>query len=69
MKGNNLRAQLWFNLLTQGYKGQVSLQPLYVVSGRNTPVVFTVTLPVVLERTCAGFDNAKDNPEGLRIDD
>jgi translocation and assembly module TamB len=59
VKGNNLRAQLWFNLLTQGYKGQVSLQPLYVVSGRNTPVVFTVTLPVVLERTRVGFDNAK----------
>ena len=33
VKGNNLRAQLWYNLLTQSYKGQVSLQPLYVVSG------------------------------------
>jgi translocation and assembly module TamB len=59
VKGNNLRAQLWYNLLTQSYKGQVSLQPLYVVSGRNTPVVFTVTLPVVLERTRVALDNAK----------
>lgn len=59
MRGNNLRAQLWYNLLTQSYKGQISLQPLYVVSGRNTPVVFTLTLPVVIERNRIGFDDAK----------
>ena len=58
VKGNNLRAQLWYNLLTQSYKGQVSMQPLYVVSGRNTPVVFTVTLPVLMERTRVSLDNA-----------
>src|SRR5688572_24243975 len=59
VRGNNLRAQLWFNLITQSYKGEISLQPLYVVSGRNTPVVFTVTLPVVLERNRVGFDDAR----------
>ena len=58
VKGNNLRAQLWYNLLTQSYKGQVSMQPVYVVSGRNTPVVFTVTLPVLLERTRISLDSA-----------
>ncbi len=59
MRGTNLHAQLWFNLLTRSYKGQLSLQPLYVVSGRNTPVVFTVSLPVLIERTRVSFDNAK----------
>ncbi|HYI93855.1 MAG TPA: translocation/assembly module TamB domain-containing protein [Bryobacteraceae bacterium] len=59
VKGSNLRAQLWYNLVTQNYTGKVSLQPLYVVSGRNTPVVFTVTLPVLLDRNRVGFENAK----------
>ena len=49
VRGENLRVQLTYNLLTQGYRGQLSLQPLYVIQGRKTPVVFTVTLPVVLE--------------------
>jgi translocation and assembly module TamB len=59
VSGRNLRAELWFNLVTRSYKGQLSLQPLYVVSGRNTPVVFTVALPVVLERKRVAFDGAR----------
>ena len=50
VRGNNLRAQLSYNILSQEYRGQISLQPVYVVSGRNTPVDFTVNLPVVLSR-------------------
>jgi translocation and assembly module TamB len=50
VRGNNLRAQLSFNTLTQQYRGQVSLQPLYVVSGRDTPVNFTVAVPLVISR-------------------
>ena len=50
VRGNNLRAQLAYNILSQEYRGQVSLEPIYVVSGRNTPVDFTVNLPVVLSR-------------------
>ena len=59
VRGNNLRAQLFFNVLTRSYKGEVSLQPLYVVSGKNTPVVFTVTLPVIIERNRVSFENAR----------
>ncbi len=59
LSAQNLRAQLWFNLLTRSYKGQLSLQPVYVASGRNTPVVFTVNLPVTLERTRVILDGAK----------
>ncbi len=50
IRGNNLRAQLLYKVLSQEYRGQVSLEPVYVVSGRNTPVDFTVNLPVVLSR-------------------
>src|SRR5262249_26897619 len=59
VRGNNLHALLQFNLLTKSYKGEISIQPIYVASGRNTPVVFTVTLPVVLERTRVAFENAR----------
>jgi len=59
LSAHNLRAQLWFNLVTRSYKGQLSLQPIYVASGRNTPVVFTVNLPITLERTRVALDGAK----------
>lgn len=47
-RGDNLRAQFWFNALKRGYSGQLSFEPFYVASGRNTPVKFTITLPVTL---------------------
>jgi translocation and assembly module TamB len=59
LSGRNLRMDLWYNLLTQTYKGKISLQPLYAVRGKNTPVVFTLDLPVVLDRHKIGFDDAK----------
>ena len=59
IRGNNFRAQLWYNVLNQGYTGELSLQPLYVASGRNTPVNFTVTLPVALQRDRIDFHQAR----------
>ena len=59
VNANNLHAQLWYNLLSQGYRGQISLQPLYVAAGRNTPVTFTVTLPVALQRDRIEFKDAR----------
>ncbi len=59
VKGNNLRALLTYNLLTKSYKGDITLQPIYVVSGRNTPVVFTINLPVTIEQTRVTLENAK----------
>jgi translocation and assembly module TamB len=50
VRGDNLRAQLWYNVLERGYRGQISLEPLYVVSGRNRPVKFTLSLPIGLGR-------------------
>jgi translocation and assembly module TamB len=59
IRGNDLKAELWYNLLNQGYRGQLSFQPLYVASGRNTPVNFTITLPVALHRDRIDFHDAR----------
>lgn len=48
--GENLRAQLTFSAWSQTYKGQISLDPLYVTSRQNPPVRFRVSLPVTLAR-------------------
>jgi translocation and assembly module TamB len=50
VRGNNLRTQLSYSTLSQEYRGQISLQPVYVVSGRNMPVTLTVLLPLLLAR-------------------
>ena len=58
VKANNVRAQLFYNTLNQGYSGALGMEPLYVASGRNTPVNFRVELPVVLLRDRIEFKNA-----------
>src|SRR5262249_28260654 len=59
VRGNNLHALLNFNLVSRSYSGTISMQPIYVICGRNTPVTFTVTLPVVLERKRVALENAR----------
>jgi translocation and assembly module TamB len=58
VRGNNLRAQLTYDVLKQSYDGQASLQPLYVLNGRNTPVNFKVTLPVTITKDRIDLHNA-----------
>ena len=48
--GSNLRAQLAYSTLKRDYEGRVSLEPVYVMSGRKTPVKVTLALPVTLGR-------------------
>ncbi|HTW67903.1 MAG TPA: hypothetical protein VME17_24985, partial [Bryobacteraceae bacterium] len=60
-RGNNLRVLLAYSGLRDEYRGQLSLQPLYVVSGRNTPVDLTMHIPLVLARN-------KIEVQGARID-
>jgi translocation and assembly module TamB len=50
IRGNNLRARLSYNALKQDYEGRLGLEPLYVLNGRNTPVNFSLTLPVVIAK-------------------
>ena len=59
IRGNDLKAELLYNALNQGYRGQLSFQPLYVESGRNTPVNFSVTVPVALQRDRVDFHDAR----------
>jgi translocation and assembly module TamB len=59
LRGESLRVQLWYDLLKQGYKGEISMAPLYVVSGRNTPVKFVLTLPVTLGRDRIALQNGR----------
>jgi len=56
--GSNLHAELWFNALKQGYGGQLSFQPVYVVSGRNTPVNATLKFPMNLGNDRIEFHDA-----------
>jgi translocation and assembly module TamB len=57
--GQNLRAQLSYNMLSPSYKGEISLQPLLVSAGANRPVDITVTLPLLLEKDKLQIDNAR----------
>jgi translocation and assembly module TamB len=58
VNANNLRALLLFNYANQSYSGDLSMQPVYVVSGRNTPVVFTIRIPVTIGRNGFAIENA-----------
>ena len=58
LHANNFRAQLWFNVLQQGYRGELFFQPIYVTAGRNRPVVVNVTLPVSIEKNSVAVDGA-----------
>ncbi|MDP9169067.1 MAG: hypothetical protein M3N54_00500, partial [Acidobacteriota bacterium] len=59
VRANNVRARLYYNIVRQGYQGQLELEPLYVVSGRNTPVNFRLTLPVTMQKDRVDFRDAK----------
>ncbi|MGI8743141.1 MAG: translocation/assembly module TamB domain-containing protein [Bryobacteraceae bacterium] len=58
-KGDNLRAQLAYSSFPASYKGQLSMSPLYLSSGKNTPINLNVTLPVVLRKDRIELTDAK----------
>ncbi len=58
LKANNLRVKLVYNSVTEAYRGDISLQPVHVISGRNAPLDFTIDLPVELRRDRIDFRNA-----------
>ena len=58
IQANNVHAQLYYNVLKQGYHGQLELEPVYLIGGRNTPVAFKVTLPVQVEKDRVDFHHA-----------
>ena len=58
-KGEDVRAQLAYNPATPRYQGEISMRPLYLVSGRRRPLNATVTVPLELERDAVRVTNAK----------
>ncbi|MES1261152.1 MAG: translocation/assembly module TamB domain-containing protein, partial [Acidobacteriota bacterium] len=67
IKGSNLRAQLAWNTLTRGYQGEVAIEPVYVVSGRSTPVRVQLTLPVSIQRDRIDFRNASVSTPASKV--
>jgi translocation and assembly module TamB len=59
IRANNLHAQLWYRLHERDYRGQLSLEPIYVAAGRNAPVTISVTLPVTLGRDGIRLEGAR----------
>jgi translocation and assembly module TamB len=59
LRGESLRVQLWYDVLKRGYNGEVSVAPLYIVSGRNTPVKFLLDLPLTIGSDSIAFQNAR----------
>ncbi len=47
-RGENLTAQLFYNVAPPSYRGRVSIEPLYIKQGRNAPLRVNITVPVVL---------------------
>lgn len=70
LHANNFRAQLYFNVLQQGYRGELTFQPIYAAAGRNTPVSLNVTLPVSIEKDSVALNEATiaTAKSNLRID-
>jgi translocation and assembly module TamB len=58
-RGENLRAVLNYNLVRQGYEGEIAMAPLYVTYANNERANLNVTVPVTLERDRIGFENAR----------
>ena len=59
LRGESLHVQLWYNALSRSYRGEISLAPLYVVSGRNTPVKFLLDLPLTIGSDSIAVQNAR----------
>ncbi len=57
--GENLRAQLSYNLASSSYDGQLSMAPLYVKQDDRPPLNVNVALPLHLERDKVQLTNAR----------
>ena len=67
VSANNLHVQLWYRLASDDYTGLLSLEPVYVAAGRNTPVTYNINLPVVLERDRIRLQGASITSANSRI--
>lgn len=63
-------ARLAFNTLRQEYRGELSFRPVYLIADRNTPVAFTVSLPITIASDRLSLEGATVTTanSNLRID-
>jgi translocation and assembly module TamB len=67
LSGDNLRIELRYSALQQTYHGQISFEPLYMISGRNTPVKFALILPISLGRDRVELHDARISTAASQI--
>jgi translocation and assembly module TamB len=58
-RGQNLRAQLLYNLVTRAYEGRLALDPLLVGYEKNPPLNIHAEIPVTIEKDRITLKNAK----------
>lgn len=70
VKGENLLAQLAYDTVRHTYNGRISLQPVYVIANRNSPVTLRISLPLTIARDRIDVRNAtiSSAASGVRID-
>jgi len=67
LRAESLRVQLWYDALKRSYKGEISMAPLYAVSGRNTPVKFQLDLPVAIGSGSIALQNGRIQTDHSRL--
>lgn len=70
VSAENLVARLAYNTAHSTYSGAISLQPVYVIADHNTPVVFTISLPLTIasDRIDVRGGTVSTAASGIRID-
>jgi translocation and assembly module TamB len=59
VRGQDLRVGLMFDPLAARYQGEISMSPIFVVSGNRQPMTAKVTIPVTLERDKVQIANGR----------
>ncbi len=66
-RGENLRALLNYNLLSPSYQGNLSIDPLFLTSGKNPRLGVHVNVPVTIEKDAVRIADAKFTTDGSQI--
>lgn len=66
-RGENLRALLTYNALNPSYRGNLSIDPLFLASGKNPPLDVHVNLPVTIEKDAVQIANARLSTDESQI--
>jgi translocation and assembly module TamB len=59
VRGQDLKVGLMFDPLAARYQGEISMSPVFVVSGSRQPLTAKITIPVTLERDKLQVANAR----------